>query len=69
MRKMDLHHSPFASSQTQEVMGKTDSAMMLARNTNIKREGEEDPEIHFEGMILREDLHHKKSFFTCLILS
>jgi hypothetical protein len=43
MRKMDLHHSPFASSQTQEVMGKTDSAMMLARNTNIKREGEEDP--------------------------
>jgi hypothetical protein len=35
--KMDLHHPPFASSQTQEVMGKTDSAMMLARNTKHKK--------------------------------
>jgi hypothetical protein len=50
---MDLHHPPFASSQTQEVMGKTDSAMMLARNTKHKKRRRRIPKEEEQKSILR----------------
>jgi hypothetical protein len=50
---MDLHHPPFASSQTQEVMGKTDSVRMLARNTKHKKRRRRRPKKEEQKSILR----------------